>query len=114
MKLLVELLIMWIAVVVWAYFLPGVVISWLWMAIVVGLVLIILNATLWNLLRLLTFPINWLTLWLMSFIINVLMIMLASNILEWFEVWGFRNAFGFAIVLAIIGMLFNSAEDGID
>lgn len=114
MKILIELFLMWAAVALWAHFLPWVEVTGLRMAILVGLVLILLNATLWNLLRLLTFPINWITLWLMSFVISVLMILLASNVLEGFEVGGFWNAALFAIVLAIISMVFEQAKEAID
>jgi putative membrane protein len=42
------------------------------------------------------------------------MILLASNVLEGFEVGGFWNAALFAIVLAIISMVFEQAKEAID
>jgi putative membrane protein len=73
---------------------------------VTGLVIGLVNAIVGGLLRLFTFPLNWLTFGLVSFIITVLMVMLSDSIMgSKFDVNGFWNAMLFAIVVAILEML---------
>jgi putative membrane protein len=110
MNLLIQIILMAAAVVIAAYLIPGVeVVSFRW-AIIVAIVIALLNATVWSILRFLTLPLNWLTLGLVGWIITVLMIMLASNLLDWFEVGGFWNAVIFAIVLALLSALFGTIK----
>jgi putative membrane protein len=73
---------------------------------VVAIVLAIVNGLIGTLLRFLTLPLNILTLWLMSGIIAVCMILLADYFVAWFETGWFISAAVFAIVLALINMLF--------
>ena len=106
MRLLIEILLMGAAVAIAAYLLPGVDVSNFWSAIIAGVLIALANATIGTILRLLTFPINFLTLGLMSFIITVLMILLVDNLMSSFMVKGFFSAVIFAIVLALIKMVF--------
>ncbi|UIR55655.1 phage holin family protein [Sphingobacterium sp. SRCM116780] len=116
MKFIISLLITGIVIALAAYISPGVhVESFLW-AIVTGLVIGFVNATVGSILRLFTFPLNWLTLGLVSFIITVLMILLTDSLLgSKFDVSGFWTAALFAIVVAvlemIVGKLFPSKKD---
>ena len=73
MRLIIEILLMGAAVAIAAYLLPGVTVENFWSAIVAGSLIALANATIGMILRILTFPINFLTLGLMSFIITVLM-----------------------------------------
>jgi len=67
------------------------------------------NTIVGGILRLLTFPINWLTFGLVSFIITILMIQLSDSLLKSkFEVNGFWNAALFAIIVAILEMIISS------
>lgn len=111
MKLIIKLLLMWAAVAIAAYVIPGVVVDNFRWAIIVAVVIALLNGTVWAILRLLTLPLNFLTLWLVSLIITILMVMLASNVLPWFEVGGFRNALIFAVIVWLIGGLFGIDAD---
>lgn len=90
------------AVLIAAYFLPGVVVAGLWSALIVALVLGLLNLTIKPLLVLLTLPINIITLGLFTFVINALMVLLASSIVKGFSVGGFLNALLFSLLLTII------------
>lgn len=108
MKLIIEILIMGLAVLLAAFLIPGVTVDGFGSAILVGILIALANATIGFILRILTFPINFLTLGLMSFIISVLMIRLVDSLMDSFNTSGFFSAMIFAIVLAIIKMLFNT------
>ena len=96
------------AVALAAYFLPGVTVDGFGSAILAGILIALANATIGTILRLLTFPINFLTLGLMSFIITVLMVLLVDSLMTSFNTNGFFSALIFAVVLAVIKMLFGT------
>ena len=106
MKLIIEILLMGVAVALAAYLLPGVNVSGFLSAIIAGVLIALANATIGTILRLLTFPINVLTLGIMSFIITVLMVLLVDSLMSGFNTSGFFSALLFAIVLALIKMVF--------
>ncbi|RRN77442.1 phage holin family protein [Pseudoxanthomonas sp. SGD-10] len=108
MRLILEIVLMGLAVAIAAFLVPGAQVDGFWSAIFAGLLIGLANATVGLILRILTFPLNFLTLGLVSFIISVLMILLVSNIMSGFEVSGFFSAVFFAIVLAVIKMIFGS------
>lgn len=108
MRLIIEILLMGAAVALAAYFLPGVNVSGFGSAILAGILIALANATIGTILRILTFPINFLTLGLMSFIITVLMVLLVDSLMDGFNTSGFFSALIFAIVLALIKMLFGA------
>ncbi len=106
MGLIIEIIVMGLAVWLSAYLIPGAHVTGFWSAILAGILIALANATIGTILRIFTFPVNILTLGLMSFIITVLMVMLVSAIMSGFTVDGFWTALFFAIVLAIIKMIF--------
>lgn len=108
MRLIIEILLIGAAVALAAYILPGVQVNNFWSAIIAGVLIALANATIGTILRILTFPINFLTLGLMSFIITVLMVLLVDKLMDSFNTSGFWSAFIFAIVLALIKMLFEA------
>ncbi len=108
MKLIIEILLTGLAVAIAAYLLPGVSVDGLLSAILVGILLALANATVGLILRILTFPINILTLGLMSFIITVLMVLLVDGLMDSFNTNGFFSALIFAIVVAVLKMLFRA------
>ncbi|MFD1629647.1 phage holin family protein [Pseudopedobacter beijingensis] len=110
MKVIIEILLMGLAIAIAAYIVPGVQVESFFKAIMAGLFIGLANATVGFILRVLTFPLNFLTLGLVSFIITVLMVMLVSNLMSGFHVSGFLSATVFAIVLAIINMIFGSMD----
>lgn len=106
MKLIIEILLMGVAVALAAYFLDGVEVNGFVSAIIAGVLIALANATIGTILRLLTFPINILTLGIMSFIITVLMVLLVDSLMDGFNTSGFFSALIFAVVLALIKMVF--------
>ncbi len=106
MKLIIEILLMGVAVALAAYLLPGVQVNGFVSAIIAGVLIALANATIGTILRLLTFPINILTLGIMSFIITVLMVLLVDSLMSGFNTSGFFSALVFALVLAVIKMVF--------
>jgi putative membrane protein len=106
MKLIIEILLMGAAVAIAAYLLPGVTVDGFISAIIAAVLIALANATIGTILRLLTFPVNILTLGIMSFIITVLMVLLVDSLMSGFNTNGFFSAMLFAIVLALIKMLF--------
>jgi putative membrane protein len=108
MRLIIEILLMGVAVAIAAYLLPGVTVENFWSAIIAGILIALANATIGMILRILTFPINFLTLGLMSFMITVLMVLLVDQLMDNFNTQGFFSALLFAVVLALIQMVFSA------
>ncbi|EEI91051.1 hypothetical protein HMPREF0765_3330 [Sphingobacterium spiritivorum ATCC 33300] len=109
MKFIISLLLTGVVVAVSAWIIPGVYVAGFGWAIVTGLVIGFVNATVGSILRLFTFPLNWLTLGLVSFIITVLMVLLSDKIMgAKFDVSGFWTAALFAIVVAIVEMILSA------
>ena len=97
-----KIIINTVAIAITAYILPGVVVSGIFVALVVAVVLGIINMILKPILVILTLPINILTLGLFTFIINGLLVLLASSIIPGFHVDGFWTAVLFSIITSII------------
>lgn len=111
MKFLLNILIGGIVVAIASYLVPGVVVDGLWTAIIVGVVLSLVNATIWLLLRLISFPINFLSLGIVWFIITVLMIQLTDGLVTWFDVSSFWSGALFALIMGLIQGVFGLGED---
>ena len=107
MKFLLEIVLTGLAVYIAANLMPGVYIHGFFTALKVGIVLGLINATLGALIKLITLPVNILTLGLLSFFINALMVLLVSNLVHGFYVRGLFHAGIFALVLAVLKMLFH-------
>ncbi len=106
MRFIISLLVTGLVVAIASWIIPGVTVAGFGWAILTGLVIGLVNAIVGGILRLFTFPLNWLTFGLVSFIITVLMIMLSDKIMgSKFDVAGFWPAFFFAIIVAVIEML---------
>ncbi|WP_442589779.1 phage holin family protein [Pedobacter sp. AW31-3R] len=108
MKLIIEILLAGLAMLLGSYLVPGVQLDGFGAAIIAAVLIAIANATIGLMLRLLTFPINFLTLGLMSFIITVLMILLVDNMMTGFNVSSFFSAAFLAIVVALIKAIFGA------
>lgn len=109
---MISLLINWLlgalAIIVAAYFLPGVHLegaNHFTTALILALVLGAINAILKPILLLLTLPINILTLGLFTLVINALLVMLASSIVTGFKVENFWWALLFSLVLSLVNSL---------
>jgi len=111
MKFIISLLLTGVVVAIACWIIPGAKVAGFGWAIVTGLVIGFVNATVGSILRLFTFPLNWLTLGLISFIITVLMVLLSDSLLgDKFNVDGFWTAALFAIVVAILEMIIGSTS----
>ncbi|WEK19188.1 MAG: phage holin family protein [Candidatus Pedobacter colombiensis] len=109
MKFIIEMLLTGLAVFIGArYIVSGVTVDSFGTAVIAAVLIALANATIGFILRVLTFPINFLTLGLVSFIISVLMILLVSNIMTGFHTSGFWSAAFLAIVVAIMKAIFSS------
>ncbi len=108
MKVIAEILLMGLAMLIGCYVSPGVSVDGYGSALIAAILIAIVNATLGTILRLFTFPLNFLTLGLMSFIISVLMILLVDNMMEGFHTSGFISAAILAIVLTIVKIILNA------
>ena len=91
-----------------AYLIPGVQIEGFWNALLAAVLIAIVNTFIGGILRILTFPINFLTLGLMSFVITVLMISLVDAMMSSFNISGFWVTVLFAIILALAKALFST------
>ncbi|MBE8714047.1 phage holin family protein [Sphingobacterium hungaricum] len=106
MRFIINLLVTGLIVAAACYLISGAHVENFWWAIITGLVIGFVNSVVGGILRLFTFPLNWLTFGLVSFIITVLMIMLSDKIMgSKFDIDGFWTAVWFAIVVAIFEMI---------
>lgn len=108
MRFIIEVLLMGLAFYIGAKLVPGVSIDGYGNAIIAAILIALANATIGFILRLLTFPINFLTLGLVSFIITVLMILLVDNMMTSFNTSGFLAAAFLAIIVALIKAVFGA------
>ena len=106
MKLILQLIVSWLAVAAAAYIIPGVHVDGFVTALIVAVVLWLVNMTLWKILQLLALPLNILTFGIIGFVISVLMVQLVDNRIDGFSVWSFLNAALFALVLWLIQGIF--------
>lgn len=106
MRFIIEILLMGLAMLIGSHIVPGVHVDGYGTAIIAAVLIALANATIGFILRLLTFPINFLTLGLMSFIITVLMILLVDSAMTGFNTTGFFAAAILAIVVAVIKAIF--------
>lgn len=100
MNYLFKVLLTALAVLLIAYFLPGVEVddygTAIWVAFIVGILFSILKP----ILVILTLPVTILTLGLFLFVINAAMILLANSWIDGFSVAGFWTALLFSILLS--------------
>lgn len=105
MKVILKLLITTVAILLVAYFVPGVTVDGFYTAFIVALVLGLINITIRPLLILLTLPITVLTLGLFTFVINGALFWLVSTVIKGFNVSGFGTAFLGALIVALFSWL---------
>jgi putative membrane protein len=108
MRLIIEVLLMGLAFFIGAKLVPGVEVTGYASALGAAVLIALANATIGFILRLLTFPINFLTLGLVSFIITVLMILLVDSMMTSFNTSGFFAAAFLAIIVALIKAIFSA------
>lgn len=99
---------MGLAMLIGAYVVPGVEVDGYLSAIIAAVLISLANATIGLILRIFTFPLNFLTLGLVSFIITVLMVLLVDSLMKGFNTNGFFAAAILAIVIALVKMVLDS------
>lgn len=110
-RIIIEILLMGLAVFLGARLVPGVSIDGYGTAIIAAILIALANATVGFILRVLTFPINFLTLGLVSFLITVLMILLVDSLMGGFNTTGFWAATLLAIVVGLLKAVFGAVAD---
>ncbi|MEW6533459.1 MAG: phage holin family protein [Thermodesulfobacteriota bacterium] len=98
----VSWLILFVAVIVVTYLLPGVTVRSLGAAAITAAVLVILNALIRPILVVLTFPITIVTFGLFLLVINALIFMLASAIVPGFHVKSFWWALLGSLIVSVV------------
>jgi putative membrane protein len=105
MRILINWFITTIAILITAYFLPGVTVRSFGAALVTALVLGLINAFIRPILMLLTLPLTILTLGLFTFVLNALLVLLTSAIVPGFDVRSFGWALLFSLVFSVVSFL---------
>lgn len=108
-KIILEVLLMGLAVMLGAFLVPGVSVDGYGSALLAAILIAVVNSTIGLILRIFTFPLNFLTLGLVSFIISVLMILLVDSWMTGFNTSGFLSAAVLAIVVTIIKVVLDAA-----
>lgn len=108
MKLVLRWLLGAAALMLIAYYVPGIQVASFYSALVAALILGLINALIRPLIILFTLPINILTLGLFTLVINALMFWLASSVVKGFFVAGFWPAFWGALLMCVISWVVNS------
>lgn len=108
MKLVLRWLLSAGALMLIAYYVPGIRVMSFYSALVAALILGLINALIRPLIILFTLPINILTLGLFTLVINALMFWLASSVVKGFFVAGFWPAFWGALLMCVISWVVNS------
>lgn len=108
MKLILRWLLGAGALMLIAYYVPGIRVASFYAALVAALILGLINALIRPLIIIFTLPINILTLGLFTLVINALMFWLASSVVKGFFVIGFWPAFWGALLMCVASWVINS------
>jgi putative membrane protein len=109
MNTIAKLFLSAVAVILAAYFIPGVHLSGFVAALVFAVVLAVVNLILRPLLLILTLPINILTLGLFTLVVNAVLILIVVRIVPGIAVDGFVSALLFGLILAIVEAVLHTA-----
>jgi putative membrane protein len=108
MKFLLRLLLNALALMVAAYFVPGLTLSGPGAAIVAGIVLGFVNAIIKPILFLLTLPFTLITLGLFLFVLNAICLALTAAVVPGFTIAGFWSALFGALIVSIVSWVVNA------
>jgi putative membrane protein len=108
MRFLLRLLLNGVAIIVAAWFIPGVSLTGLVPALIAGAILGFVNALIRPVLLLLTFPFTLITLGLFIFVVNAICFALTAAVVPGFEISGFFAAFFGAIIVSLVSWLLNA------
>jgi putative membrane protein len=108
MKLLFRWIFSAAALLLIAYYVPGISVVSFKSALIAVLILGLINALIRPLIVLLTLPVNIFTFGLFTLVINALMFWLAAQVVKGFYVHGFWPAFIGALIMWLAGWFINS------
>lgn len=107
MRLILHWIVLSLAVLAAAYFVPGIQVASFLTALIVAAVLGFINTIIKPVIKILTLPINILTLGLFSLVLNGFFFWLVSRVVNGFTVATFMAAFWGALIVSIINWLGN-------
>ncbi len=107
MRVLARVLLNGIAIIVAAYFVPGVVLAGPGTALIAGLILGGVNVLVRPVLLVLTFPLTLVTLGLFIFVVNALCLGLTAALVPGFEITGFWSMVFGALVVSVVSWILN-------
>lgn len=105
MSLIVNWILSAIGLIIVANLIPGFEVTGFIAALIAAMVIGFVNATLGLVLKILTFPLTFVTLGVFWFVVNALMLKLAAAFVPGFSIQGFLPAFFGAIVLSLVNLL---------
>lgn len=105
MNLLTRIIISAISIMVVGYILPGVVVSSVYTAFIVAIVLALLNSIVKPILIILTLPVTIITLGLFLLVINGIIVLIAHHFINGFSVSSLFIAIVFSILVSLINGL---------
>jgi putative membrane protein len=105
MQIILTIIINAVAIYAGAQFLRGVKVTDFSRALIIGLVVAILNATLGGFLDWISTPIRWITLGLFSFVVDAIILMIADYFLKGLTIKNFWWALALAILVGVINSL---------
>jgi putative membrane protein len=108
MKFLLRLLLNALALMVAAYFVPGLTLSGPGVTLVAALVLGFVNAIIKPILFVLTLPFTLITLGLFLFVLNAICLALTAAVVPGFSIAGFWSAVLGALIVSIVSWLVNT------
>lgn len=104
---ILKIVITALALIATAYLIPGIVVTSLWVALLVAVLLGIINACIKPMLFVLTLPINIITLGLFTFIVNGFLFWLVARFVDGFIVHGFWTAVLGAFIVSVFSWFGN-------
>lgn len=107
MSVILNLIFSALAVLIAAKLIPGVEVESFKVAILIAIVLAFINTFIKPIVKVLAFPINFMSLGLFSLLINGFLIMLADSLVDGFVVPNLIAALIFGFVLGVITSIFN-------
>lgn len=90
-----------IALLLIAYYVPGIQVASFWYALLAAVVLGLVNAVLGTVLKVVTLPITLLTLGLFGLVVNAFLFWLTARFLDGFEVTSVYGAFAGSILMSV-------------
>jgi len=108
MRFLLRLLLNGIAIIIAAWFVPGVYLGGIVPALLAGAILGFVNALVRPILLLLTLPFTLITLGLFIFVVNAICFALTAAVVPGFEISGFFAALFGAIIVSLVSWALNA------